>query len=136
MITFNEYQIVASKTASYPSVGNNLSYPVLGLAGETGEVADKIKKIYRDQAGIVTPENVSAIKKELGDVLWYMSALCGELGIELEEVALLNIEKITKRVSTGTIGGSGDDREQSPAGYIYCACSGGHSLKESCSCKS
>lgn len=110
-MNFNEYQIEASKTAIYPNVGNNLTYPILGLAGETGEVAEKVKKIYRDKNGVISDEDKKSIAKELGDVLWYINATCVEIGVELEEVAQMNLEKLNKRRETNTIHGSGDERE-------------------------
>lgn len=112
MISFTDYQIGASETAKYPNIGNNLTYPVLGLCGEAGEVAEKIKKIMRDKGGLILDEDREALIKELGDVLWYISAICGELGIELEEVAYKNLIKLQKRKETNTIQGSGDDREE------------------------
>jgi NTP pyrophosphatase (non-canonical NTP hydrolase) len=111
-MNFNEYQVIASSTAIYPNVGNNIAYPVLGLAGETGEVAEKVKKIYRDKNGIISEEDKKAIAKELGDVLWYINATCGEIGYELEEIAQLNVAKLTARRATNTINGSGDNREE------------------------
>jgi NTP pyrophosphatase (non-canonical NTP hydrolase) len=111
-LNFNEYQIEASKTAIYPNVGNNISYPALGLSGETGEVAEKVKKIYRDKNGIVSEEDKIAIAKELGDVLWYINAICGEIGFPLEIVAEMNLEKLNKRRETNTVNGNGDNREE------------------------
>ena len=81
--TFNEYQLNARLTALYPDMNNNIIYPTLGLCGESGEIAEKIKKIIRDDDGIVTPEKKEALKKELGDVLWYISNLCNELEFKL-----------------------------------------------------
>ena len=133
-MNFHEYQIKASQTACYPNVGNSLFYPALGIAGEGGEVAEKVKKIYRDQNGIITDANRVAITKELGDVLWYMAALCGELGIELEDVAILNIDKVAKRISTNTLNGSGDDRE-AISGLKHCSCHGGTVPAVYCICK-
>jgi NTP pyrophosphatase (non-canonical NTP hydrolase) len=132
-MNFNEYQLEASKTAVYPNIGSNLWYPGLGIAEEAGEVSGKIKKIYRDQDGIVYREDKKAIVKELGDVLWYINAICGELGIELEEVAIANIEKLQKRRDTNTIHGSGDDRELY-TGIVNCACHGGEIPAVFCTC--
>ncbi len=91
-------------------MNKNLAYPVIGLAGETGEVAEKVKKILRDREGIVTPADVEALKKELGDVLWYLAALATELGLSFEDIALANIQKIEERTAKGTLKGSGDNR--------------------------
>ena len=107
---FDSYQIEARKTAIYPEKGKNFIYPTLGLVGETGEVAEKIKKIIRDKNGIFDNESRAAIKKELGDVLWYISNLCDELDFSLNDVAKINLEKLKLRAHKGTISGSGDDR--------------------------
>jgi len=110
MMTGNEYQIKATATAIYPNIGSNFTYPALGLAGESGEVCDKIKKVLRDDGGIFSQEKLLSIKKELGDVLWYVAALCNELGFELNEVMELNIAKLLDRTARGVRAGSGDDR--------------------------
>lgn len=83
---------------------------VLGLSGESGEVADKVKKLIRDQNGMISSENKVAIQKELGDVLWYLASVARYLGIDLESVALGNIEKLERRIQRGKISGSGDER--------------------------
>ena len=107
---FKTYQKKARETALYPDLGSNFIYPTLGLVGEAGEVAEKVKKVIRDKNGIFDEESKSAIKKELGDVLWYLSNLCNEFNFKLEEVALINLEKLKLRASKGKISGSGDDR--------------------------
>jgi NTP pyrophosphatase (non-canonical NTP hydrolase) len=109
-MNFNDYQQKSRRTALYPNQGDNYVYPTLGLAGEAGEVAEKIKKIIRDKAGKVSDDDRVAITKELGDVLWYVSQLSTELKIKLEDVALKNIEKLESRLKKGTLSGSGDDR--------------------------
>jgi len=109
-MTFNEYQKESRKTAIYPNVGENMVYPVLGLSGEAGEVAEKMKKILRDDNGKVSEEKREEIKKELGDVLWYISQISTELDLELEEVAAKNLEKLFSRMDRGKLGGSGDNR--------------------------
>ncbi|MFA5009397.1 MAG: nucleoside triphosphate pyrophosphohydrolase family protein [Candidatus Paceibacterota bacterium] len=109
-MTFEEYQIEARKTAIYPDKDNNFIYPTLGLAGEAGEVAEKIKKVLRDNQGIVSEEKKIEITKELGDVLWYVANLSQELGISLDEVAQKNIEKLKSRQQRDELHGSGDNR--------------------------
>lgn len=109
-MTFFEYQNEAKKTAVYPKIGNNYTYPVLGLVGESGEVAEKIKKTIRDDNGIITNKKKEEIKKELGDVLWYLSQLCNELGIDLADVAETNLKKLKSRQMRGKLSGSGDNR--------------------------
>lgn len=109
-MTFDEYQNISKQTALYPAVGHNIYYPAMGLAGESGEICNVVKKIMRDNNGVTTEEVRENLKKEIGDVLWYVSALCGELGITMGEVAEKNIEKLQKRLEKGTIKGSGDER--------------------------
>ena len=107
---FDNYQIEARKTAIYPNKDKNFIYPTLGLVGESGAVAEKIKKVLRDKNGNFDYESKTAIKKELGDVLWYLANLCNELDFTLNEVAEENLEKLNNRLSRGKISGSGDDR--------------------------
>ena len=107
---FKTYQKKARFTAQYPDLGSNNIYPTLGLVGEAGEVAEKVKKVIRDKKGIFDEESKNGIKKELGDVLWYLSNLCNEFDFTLEDVALQNLEKLRKRADNGRISGSGDDR--------------------------
>ena len=107
---FDNYQIEARKTAIYPNKDKNFIYPTLGLVGESGEVAEKIKKVLRDNNGNFDYESKTAIKKELGDVLWYLANLCNELDFTLNEVAEENLEKLNNRLSRGKISGSGDNR--------------------------
>jgi len=107
---FKTYQKKARETAKYPNLGSNNIYPTLGLVGEAGEVAEKVKKVIRDKNSIFDEESKLAIKKELGDVLWYLSNLCTEFNFSLEDVALNNLEKLKLRVAKGKISGSGDDR--------------------------
>ena len=106
----NDYQRESRKTALYPEVGRNVIYPTLGLVGEAGEVADKVKKILRDKKGVFDKDSKDAIKLELGDVLWYIAQLSSELGYELEDVANTNLEKLNSRKIRGQIKGSGDNR--------------------------
>lgn len=107
---FDEYQKKVRETAIYPHQGENLSYPALGLNGEAGEVADKIKKIIRDDNGVLTPTRREDMIKELGDVLWYLAAIAWELKVDLSEVAKKNIEKLRDRKKRGVLTGEGDNR--------------------------
>jgi NTP pyrophosphatase (non-canonical NTP hydrolase) len=109
---FKEYESIIEKTAIYPNRGNNIIYPTLGLVGESGEVAEKVKKLIRDEKGVVNEEFKANIKKELGDVLWYITALSLEIGFSLESIAEANISKLIKRRETNTLSGSGDHREE------------------------
>ena len=109
-MNFDNYQIEARRTAIYPNKDKNFVYPTLGLVGESGEVAEKIKKILRDKNGAIDYESKLALKKELGDVLWYLSNLCDEFDFSLNDVAKVNLEKLNLRLSRGKISGSGDDR--------------------------
>jgi len=97
-------------TAVYPNAGDNLVYPTLGLAGEAGEVAEKVKKLIRDDAGVLSDERRAAIAKELGDVLWYVAQVATEAGLDLDEIAAANLEKLLSRAQRGVLQGSGDDR--------------------------
>jgi len=108
-VRISEYQEAAVVTAVY-GAGMAISYPTLGLCGEAGEVANKVKKVFRDDGGIVTEEKRSALKGELGDCLWYLAALARDLGLSLEEAAAENIAKLRSRLERGTIHGSGDNR--------------------------
>lgn len=105
----NAYQAAAKETAVFPP-DQGIVYTALGLASEAGEVTDKVKKVIRDSDGVFSEEARDAIKKELGDVLWYVSGLAWELGYTLTEVADANIQKLSSRFERGKIGGSGDDR--------------------------
>ena len=109
-MNFNEYQQKARQTAIYPNRDNNFIYPTLGLVGEAGEVAEKIKKVIRDNNGIITQEKKEEIKKELGDVLWYIANLAYELNIDLEDIAEGNIEKLFSRMERNKVHGDGDNR--------------------------
>jgi len=106
----NEYQSKSRKTASYPSIGHSVIYPTLGLSSETGEVAGKIKKIFRDKGGVIGEAEREALRSELGDVLWYLTQVCTELELSLDDVARANIEKLYSRLERGKIGGDGDNR--------------------------
>ena len=106
----NDYQTAALSTAVYPNQGANFAYPALGLAGEAGEVADKLKKVIRDNDGVLTDPVRDAVAKELGDVLWYVSVLAKELDYDLETIAKANVEKLLSRQQRGVLTGSGDNR--------------------------
>jgi NTP pyrophosphatase (non-canonical NTP hydrolase) len=109
-IDFDKYQSIAKRTAIYPRVGKNYIYPTLGLAGEAGEVADKVKKILRDGGGKLTRENKEELKGELGDIMWYVAQLSTELGLTLSAVVEGNVKKLSSRKKRGKLGGSGDNR--------------------------
>jgi NTP pyrophosphatase (non-canonical NTP hydrolase) len=112
-MTFSDYADSARSTANYPATAH-LLYPVLKLAGEAGEVAEKLGKLMRDQ-GWQPGEPLSETERdnlalELGDVLWYVAAVAHDLGLDLETVAARNLDKLKSRHARGVIGGSGDHR--------------------------
>jgi NTP pyrophosphatase (non-canonical NTP hydrolase) len=109
-MNFDEYQEESGKTAIYPDRGKNFVYPTLGLAGETGEVSEKIKKVIRDKGGVIDNTTREAVEKELGDVLWYVAQLCTELDLSMNTVAQKNIEKLLSRQKRGKLSGDGDSR--------------------------
>ena len=104
-----DYQRLSRRTAEYPREAW-LAYPALGLAGEAGEGAEHAKKAIRDDAGSITEERRAAMAKELGDVLWYVAQLASELGLELEDIAQGNLDKLLSRQRRGVLSGSGDER--------------------------
>jgi NTP pyrophosphatase (non-canonical NTP hydrolase) len=107
---FSDYQKRSRATAQYPTIGHPVVYPTLGLANEAGEVAGKIKKVFRDKGGEITTETREALASELGDVLWYIAQVCTELNISLDDVAEANIAKLLDRQQRGKIRGDGDNR--------------------------
>ena len=107
---FTDYQIKSRTTANYPSIGHPVIYPTLGLTSEAGEVAGKIKKIFRDKGGVIGAAEREALKGELGDVLWYLAQVCTELDLSLDDVAGHNLEKLFSRLERGKISGDGDNR--------------------------
>ena len=113
-LDFEEYQERAAETAVYPGRDNGpmylAPYPCLGLAGEAGEVAEHAKKAIRDDGGMVSQARRAKLKKELGDVLWYIAAICDELGLSMADVAQANIDKLADRQERGAIRGEGDER--------------------------
>jgi len=115
-MTLEAYQ---NKAAEYIFYKGALLYPTLGLNGEAGEVAEKVKKLHRDdEMNFLTedfpdqldPEDAFELALELGDVLFYLAACAGDIGYSLEEVAELNIEKLKDRKERGKLAGSGDFR--------------------------
>lgn len=109
-MNFDEYQRKAGGTAVYPRLNPHWIYPALGLSGESGEVMEKLKKILRDDDGRISNEKLDSIKKELGDVLWYISALASELGLSLQNIAEDNIKKLQSRKERGVLHREGDYR--------------------------
>jgi NTP pyrophosphatase (non-canonical NTP hydrolase) len=115
MTTFTGYQVATDETAVYPGAGDQdsiiaLAYVTLGLAGEAGELANKVKKILRDQGGEITTENKVDLEAELGDVLWYLARVATQIGTPLAMVAESNIHKLRNRMIRGVIKGVGDNR--------------------------
>lgn len=120
---FKEYQEKSASTAiylnkikeQYPDLDVNImtilgiSYASLGL-GESGEVQRKVKKIIRDSGGIITEDAKKEIGKELGDILWYVAALCRELNLSMDDIAQQNIDKLLSRKERGVLTGNGDNR--------------------------
>jgi len=110
-MNLNEYQEKAKKTDLHTKVeANELDYYLLGLASETGDVLGRIKYIYRDLGGKVTPTEKEKIKKELGDLLWYLSAICDRFDFSLEDVAELNLKKLSNRMQNNTLHGEDPNR--------------------------
>ena len=122
-MTFDAYQAEAHVTAVYPTcfiqpwadrpddlVEARFVYPCIGLAGEVGEVAEKLKKIIRDSQGLISGEQRQLIAKELGDVLWYIAETASSLDLSLSDIAKGNIAKLCSRASRGVLQGSGDIR--------------------------
>jgi NTP pyrophosphatase (non-canonical NTP hydrolase) len=107
---FRTYQERSRATARYPDAGRNPIYPTLGLCGETGEVAEKVKKVLRDGNGQFEGPIREALALELGDVLWYLAQLATELDLSLEAIAEANLAKLASRDARNVIAGSGDER--------------------------
>lgn len=104
------YQAKSRATWQLVHTNHPIVYPTLGLANEAGELAGKIKKIFRDKNGVIGDEDREALKQELGDVAWYWTQICTELNLTIEEVLEANIEKLASRQERGVIGGDGDER--------------------------
>jgi NTP pyrophosphatase (non-canonical NTP hydrolase) len=109
MVDFNSYQRSAVTTAIYPNQ-HKITYPALGMAGEAGEVANKVKKLIRDGPDKRPDTWREDIASEIGDVLWYCAALADDLNLTLGMIAAQNLDKLQKRKDKGTLGGSGDTR--------------------------
>lgn len=108
-MTLDEYQQHALETAIYPAE-QRIVYPTLGLTGEAGEVADKVKKVIRDNALQFTDDRRLEIAKELGDVMWYCATLAHDLGYTLDCIAQMNVDKLRSRKERHILHGSGDNR--------------------------
>ena len=108
-MNFNEYQITAGYTDIYPPEMALICH-TLGLTNEAGEVAGKIKKIYRDSNGELSTNKKHEIAQELGDVQWYLARIAIDIGYTLEDIAIMNIEKLADRTERNKLGGSGDYR--------------------------
>lgn len=113
-MTFDEYSRTANSTSLAPGPQDMTSTvflaKILGLTGESGEIADKVKKILRDQSGVPTTDDKREIIKELGDVLWYINAICDHMDVPLQQVADMNLQKVLSRKARGVTHGSGDNR--------------------------
>ena len=109
-MNFTDYQTKSRGTAKYPVIGHGVIYPTLGLVNEAGEVAGKIKKVFRDKDGEISAETREALKAELGDVLWYLAQVATELELSLDDIAEANISKLMNRLDRGKIKGDGDNR--------------------------
>lgn len=110
-MTLDEYQKEALVTAIWSGDQlKDLSHWVLGITGEAGEIAEKVKKIIRDNDGNVSADNKKELVKEMGDVLWYLAVLCEHLGYKFDDVGTVNISKLRDRQKRDKISGSGDNR--------------------------
>lgn len=107
---FIDFQVGTKQTRLESTYKYSLIYPTLGLAGESGELAGKVSKILRDQNGELTQDNIEYIKKEVGDCLWFLSEICADIGIELNDAAVYNRNKLMDRMRRNKISGSGDNR--------------------------
>jgi NTP pyrophosphatase (non-canonical NTP hydrolase) len=111
MTNFDDYQEKALTTAKFSEDEfKDTMHWVLGVSGEAGEIAEKFKKIIRDKNGEISESDRAELKKEIGDVLWYLAVLARQLGLSFEEVASDNLAKLKSRSERGVIGGSGDNR--------------------------
>jgi NTP pyrophosphatase (non-canonical NTP hydrolase) len=110
VVRLSDYQQRSRATAVYPDAGANLTYPALGLCGEAGEAAEKVKKALRDDGGLLTHERRAALAAELGDVLWYLAQLATEADLDLDSIAEENLAKLLSRRERNVLQGSGDAR--------------------------
>ena len=110
-MTLNEYQWSAHSTSHNTQIaGNGWLYPALGLANESGELLGKMKKVFRDNGGVLSNTRRTEIAAELGDILWYVAELATQLEIDLADIAAYNLTKLADRANRGVIGGNGDER--------------------------
>ena len=110
-MTLDEYQAQALTTAIFSGDEfHDLCHWVLAINGEAGEIAEKLKKIIRDQKSVVTDEHKAEMAKEIGDVLWYLAILANHLGVPFDEIAHTNIAKLQSRKQRDKIAGAGDNR--------------------------
>lgn len=111
MTLSEDYDDLVRVSKIYPK-NRVIEYPVLGMCGETGEVAEKVKKVIRDSHNKYDASTKAAILKELGDVLWYLVAAAQDLGYSFDDVIANNMAKVTNRIETKTQHGEGDNREE------------------------
>ena len=109
-MNLSDYQRLSRATATYPPIGHAVIYPTLGLTNEAGEVAGKVKKIFRDKSGEISDADREALAAELGDVLWYLAQVATELDLSLDDIAQHNLDKLASRQARGVLGGDGDKR--------------------------
>lgn len=107
---FSKYQKKANSTAVYPKLKPSCLYPLLGIAGESGEICEKVKKVVRDKGGRISKSAKEEMVKEIGDVLWYLAMFSYELGVDFAEVARRNVDKLEDRKRRNKIHGAGDNR--------------------------
>jgi NTP pyrophosphatase (non-canonical NTP hydrolase) len=108
-LTFKEYQLLSSDTRIYPEKFKVI-YPALGLSGEVGETLELVKKALRDENGEFSAERLEHLHKEIGDIIWYLAAICEDLGFDFGVVAQQNLDKLRSRKDRGVLSGSGNDR--------------------------
>lgn len=108
--SFEHYQRESRRTWNLVHTDHPIVYPTLGLVNEAGEVAGKVKKLFRDKGGQIGEADREALKQELGDVLWYLAQIATELGLSLQEIAEANLDKLFSRLERGQIKGEGDNR--------------------------
>ncbi len=102
-MTFNDYQAKSKATVIYPNPGKNFVYPAFGVAGEAGEIADVVKRIVRDKQGVFDGVDREMMKNEIGDLLWYASQLASEFGLDFDNIAANNLNKLNKRQQDGKL---------------------------------